>query len=258
MTKQTKKTEITPIIFTDLDDTLFQTARKMTMHPRMNDIPASYAKNSKHSWMTPVQSRLFTWLNETTRLIPVTARSTETLSRCTLPFRDFKIASNGAVILDPKGHPDPNWKERIREISYQFTAFLTMLDEFVQNQNAKNKFRHWIVREQGLDIYCCIKSNGPEAWLDDLQDGLARIIDSRFLMHRNGNNLAVIPHDITKRAAVKYLSARISIPGIPVLGIGDSLSDLPFMDACDMMIIPTGSQIHETLADRQEELAGKN
>lgn len=241
---------MTPIVFTDLDDTLFQTARKMTETPRI-DLLASRATNGSHSYMTPAQSAMFDWLNASTRLIPVTARSTGALSRCTLPFRDFRVASNGAVILQPDGKPDPEWQARTASISNTNTGFLQFLETFVAKGNTDKRLRHWIVTENGMQIYFHIKSNGDEAWLDEMQARLDEIVQGRLFLHRNGNNLAYMPAAISKKAAVDHLIRKIGPDeGFPIWGMGDSLTDLPFMESCQMMVIPTGSQAHKTFQER--------
>lgn len=240
----------TPIIFSDLDDTIFQTARKMATPPSPDAVPASRALNGSHSYMTHAQEVMFNWLNDTTRFVPVTARSTEALSRCALPFRDYQVASNGAVILDHQGLVDQIWMDRTRGISDGLAGTMSLLQDFVSDRNTDDRFRHWIVREEGCDVYYCVKSNGEEAWLDDLQVKLTEISGDLFLVHRNGNNLSLTPRAISKRAAVEYLIDKIGEVGAPIWGMGDSLTDLPFMEACQMMVIPTGSQAHKIFEKR--------
>lgn len=239
-----------PIVFTDLDDTIFQTARKMKTHPSNPDAPASWANNGSHSYMTPAQEEMFGWLNGSTRLIPVTARSTEALSRCTLPFKDYKVASNGAVILLPNGSVDQVWMDRTRDISGQLSGAMSLMEEFVSDRNEDHNFRHWIVQEEGCDIYYCVKSNGQEGWLNDLQVELTSLSKGLFLVHRNGNNLSFTPNGISKKVAVDYLIEKIGEDGLPIWGMGDSATDLPFMESCEMMVIPTGSQAHKIFEKR--------
>lgn len=239
-----------PIVFTDLDDTVFQTARKMDTPPADPNAPASWANNGSHSYMTRAQEKMFGWLNSTTRLIPVTARSTEALSRCTLPFTDYQVASNGAIILMPDGSVDQVWMDRTREISNQLSGMMSLLEDFVSDRNEDQNFRHWIVQEEGCDIYYCVKSNGQESWLDGLQEKLTSLSNGLFLVHRNGNNLSLTPKDISKKAAVDYLIEKIGEDGLPIWGMGDSTTDLPFMESCQMMVIPTGSQAHKIFEKR--------
>ncbi|MEM9756637.1 MAG: trehalose phosphatase, partial [Pseudomonadota bacterium] len=174
-----------PIVFTDLDGTLFQTARKMP-GDATNAHLAAEAKNGQHSYMTPAQEALVAWLNATTRLVPVTARSTEALARCTIVFRDWRVAANGAIILDPAGAPDPDWGTHIAQISRDWAPTLAGLEAKVAAGNGDGKLRHWIVREDGLPIYYCVKSNGDERWLDDVADELRSVAGLGLDVHRNG------------------------------------------------------------------------
>jgi hydroxymethylpyrimidine pyrophosphatase-like HAD family hydrolase len=236
----------TPIIFSDLDDTIFQTARKMDPRPSEDANPASFANNGSHSYMNAAQDKMFTWLNDTTRFIPVTARSTDALSRCTLPFKDYQVASNGAVILEPNGDIDYTWMHRTESISEEMSGMLMLLHDFVEERNKNEELRHWIVREVGMPIYYCVKSNTGEEKLDAIEGKLRDIANGAFLVHRNGNNISMTPSEISKRAAVEYLIEKIGTAGSPIWGMGDSLTDLPFMEACQMMVIPTDSQAHKS------------
>ena len=65
---------------------------------------------------------------------------------------------------------------------------------------------------------------------------------SDFTHHRNGNNLSFTPKGISKKLAVEHLDEVIGGDAMR-LGMGDSLTDLPFMRSCHMMMIPPGSQI---------------
>lgn len=248
-----------PLIFSDLDDTLFQTERKMADMPPI-DFLASTSGNGSHSYMTQAQKAAFDWLAGSARLIPVTARSTETLENCHLPFTDYRVASNGAVIIEPDGQPDQGWLSRTREISKAWTGLMIQMEAIVDVHDMDGLVRHWIVREFGMPVYLCVKSNGPEERLDDFQNLLADFLSEEgclpFLTHRNGNNLSFTPDPISKKAAVEYLIGKLDPEGlIPVWGMGDSLTDIPFMSACQMMVMPMGSQVQKALP--QKEFQGK-
>jgi len=232
-----------PVLFSDLDDTLFQTARKMA-EPVCDSRLAAEATNGHHSYMTADQAAMTAWLLKATCLVPVTARSTEALSRCRIPFDSWKIASNGAVILDPDGKAELDWSHHINRLSGDFEAGLEALNAETHKLNPAGRFRHWIVREQGCPIYFCVKSNGEEAWLDDLEGGLRLLAGEDFVYHRNGNNLSFTPQGISKRAAVAHLiDIRPEIRHSIILAMGDSLTDLPFMRLASMMMMPPASQL---------------
>lgn len=232
-----------PIIFSDLDDTIFQTARKMEGGTEQATL-ASEALNGSHSYMSGSQAMMMDWLLESTQFIPVTARSTEALQRCTLPFEDYQICSNGAVILMPDGTPDMHWLSKMKREADAAAGYLNELLAFVQNETAPGRFRCWIVEEFGTGFYFCVKSNEGADRLDEIEDGLSSIAATQLVRHRNDNNLSYTPATISKRFAVEYLAQKLlSDTRVPVFGMGDSLTDLPFMATCDMLVIPRNSQI---------------
>lgn len=236
-----------PIIFSDLDDTIFQTARKMVKGSAQATL-ASEALNGSHSYMSGSQALMMDWLLESTRFIPVTARSTEALQRCKLPFEDYQICSNGAVILMPDGTPDRHWLEKMKREAEAAEKSLDDLLSFVKNVNKNHagpdRFRSWIVEEFGTGFYFCVKSNQGADILDEIEDGLSRIAVNQLVRHRNDNNLSYTPVTISKRLAVEYLAETLlKDTRLPVFGMGDSLTDLPFMATCDMLVIPRNSQI---------------
>jgi hydroxymethylpyrimidine pyrophosphatase-like HAD family hydrolase len=237
-----------PIIFSDLDDTIFQTARKMDSLPDPKRL-ASEALNGSHSYMTESQAMMMDWLLGSTRFIPVTARSTEALSRCAIPFTDYRVCSNGAVILLSDGTADRGWLEKSTQQANAAQEIFDAMIGFVAAQKPEGRFRCWTVEEFGTGFYFCVKSNEGAQALDDVEEGLCALADTRLVRHRNDNNLSFTPAGISKRLAVEYLSEKLlRVDVVPLFGMGDSLTDLPFMATCDMLVIPKKSQIsHEIL-----------
>jgi UDP-2,3-diacylglucosamine pyrophosphatase LpxH len=66
-----------------------------------------------------------------------------------------------------------------------------------------------------------------------------------YFIHRNGNNLAILPNALNKSHAVAYVTQRLREQHGDILtfGIGDSRSDARFMAACDYAIVPRGTQL---------------
>lgn len=101
-----------PVVLSDLDDTLFQTRRKMVDELALEPFRTGAVDRTLNprSFMTEEQSMLVDWLLEQAELIPVTARGTEEISRVRIPFHSWAITTHGAVILTPEGKPDEEWK----------------------------------------------------------------------------------------------------------------------------------------------------
>lgn len=234
-----------PIALVDLDDTLFQTKRKVPHLSEDDLVLASVANNGSHSYMTKTQVAFAQWLLESTLAIPVTARSSEALSRVTLPFNSYAIVSNGAVIIGPDGKPDAEWHDIVAAGLLPLDAYF---GELLDAGNAKAEelgvsIRSWKVMEGDLATYVVFKENdGDGARLQEI----APIVDKEgWVRHHNGNNLALIPPVISKRLATEFLIKRLRAehPDRPVVGYGDSVSDFSYLSLCDWWGAPGKSQM---------------
>lgn len=232
-----------PIVLADLDDTLFQTARKcpggvadgLRLMSRLNDgSPSGYA--------TAQQENLLKWLR-VGKLIPVTARSRDALSRADIEQAPAICGNGGCILLDD-GEIDPDWHDRLlakaRDAEKVDDVYAMLTGEL-----DSTAFRHWIAAENGMPQFIVIKSNRDGEALADLENKLNKVVPDGWRVHRNDNNLAYLPAWLSKRHAVRYLidKLRIDAPDAPVIGIGDSVSDVGFMDLCDFAMTPTRSQL---------------
>lgn len=239
-----------PLVFADLDDTLFQTRRKMNGNaPHRQAAVAGNGDPRKSSFMTAQQSVLFDWLNSTTELIPVTARSGDAFSRVELPFHSWAIISNGAVILGPDGTPHADWAARTQDLLHPLAD--QMQDILDQGRSAARMhdidIRSWIVTENDLATYVVFKLNEiSEVSLMGLE--ALPIHAEGWTRHFNSETLALIPPGSGKAAATDYLHQQLNPDGTrPSLGFGDSLSDLHYMRGTDILMIPSRSQIAASL-----------
>lgn len=236
------------IYLTDLDDTLF---RSLVKHPDPVGLSrVTTAKNGHHGHMNAAQTGLFAALRATGAVIPVTARSSEAFGRVHLDFGTGRaVLANGAVIRDEASVPDPEWSAHTARIGRRFDPLFTEMSALIQAEFGPTA-RSWVVTEEGASIYFCVKMNAAEE-----QAVRDRILVARELLttkldlsgmwgHMNGNNLSFTPVGISKREACAHLIERLGDRGgAPLIGLGDSLTDVPFMALCDFMMIPTGSQI---------------
>lgn len=241
-----------PLIFADLDDTLFQTKRKVPADQVAGLIEAARARDddpSKTSFMTARQQALTNWLLKTAELIPVTARSEEAYRRVQIPFASWAVVANGALILEPGGTPHAAWGARMADALAPARPHLLAL---LQAGRASAEvlsldMRSWIVSEGDLDAYVVFKLNDPDRQdgqgLEKLDFGSTGLDLSGWVHHRNGNNLALIPPGLGKRHAVAYLLKQLDPDRTrPTLGAGDSSSDLDFMGLTDFAVIPRAAQ----------------
>jgi hypothetical protein len=241
------------VLFVDLDDTLFQSRRKCPEGSEL--LPTAFlADGSAHSFMTARQQRLWGWLGgRDAVIIPTTARNRESFSRVRLAFSSWRILDYGGVILDAEGQPDPDWMARMRtQVAPGIDALQALLERaqaWIDERNLAVRLR--LIEDCGLPLYLVAKYRDERvAHLNLLQRELIEpwvaAQDGTQRLHRNDNNLAVLPQYLDKAFAVRHLIERLSADWgeILTIGIGDSLIDAPFMAECDYAITPRGTQLH--------------
>lgn len=243
-----------PLVFADLDDTLFQTARKMK-----EGCPRRTATLDVHGqpngFMSPVQSGFVQWLLACADVVPVTARSVEAYGRVRLPFSHGAICSHGGVLLGVDGAPDRDWHALMSDTLAAGQDRLPSLCDTALAIGRDRGFsvRGWVVSEEGLHLYAVIKQNGSD---DAVLAAILSEVRSRGLLkgmhvHSNGNNLAFLPEGLDKGRAVReWLRRDREVNGErPVLGFGDSLTDLEFMKECHFWGTPSRGQLAQAVEE---------
>ncbi len=284
-------------VFTDLDDTLFQTRRKcrlpdsaldtapdVALHAALDAAPNTAADMTPDSvpaaapeaesggkqgaalrvggvsrsgeplsFLLPHQQALFDLLDAHARIIPVTARNRDAFSRVRLPFRHGAVLNYGGTILTPEGGPDSAWDARMRPLLEDARPFLeaalARMREIMAREGLDCAARLVCDEDSGLPFYALAKQ--PQGRVGELR-ALGDALEQEFLpgragrLHRNDNNLAVIPDALNKAHAVRrFIDTRIRPLGeaYMTLGMGDSLEDLAFMQVCDYSLVPQRTQI---------------
>jgi hydroxymethylpyrimidine pyrophosphatase-like HAD family hydrolase len=107
-----------------------------------------------------------------------------------------------------------------------------------------------LVEDFGTPFYIVVKDpcKLPERLLPVERDVVAPWIaagNMNYFIHRNGNNLAILPTALNKAHAVAWVTDRLRAEhgDIITFGMGDSLSDARFMAACDYAIVPGRTQL---------------
>ncbi len=240
---------IRAIAFVDLDDTLFQTLGKCPAdiaHDRLT--PLGFTKDGEAlSYATPRQMRFLEWLAETTLLVPVTARSLDALRRVRIEYK-AAVCAHGGVILNDEGQVDAGWAMEIGAKAAAHVSELTRFTDAIvaEAQRIGVPINARVLTEDGMPLYVLAKhANADAAALNRVVDAAVPSLPPGWTDHRNGNNIALMPPYLGKRHAVARLLPvlRARYPDAPVLGIGDSITDAPFMAACDYAMLPTGSQL---------------
>ena len=235
------------IALVDLDDTLFQTLGKCPEDvPAESLAPIGYARDGEPlSYATPRQLAFLSWLSDSTLLVPVTARSRDALDRVRIAWTRG-ICAHGGVVVDPAGRTDPVWRSRMAAEADAHGETLAGLARRVEAEARGAALRIRILEEEGLPLYLLVKHDtGDAAALGAVIDRVVPQVPPGWTVHGNGNNAALLPPFLGKQHAVAYLipELRREYPDTPIIGIGDSLTDAPFMALCDYAMMPTRSQL---------------
>jgi len=258
-------TIIKPYALMDLDDTLFQTQRKIdawnlpTSEPT-NLVCASVNKQGEPlSFMTQRQATMFNWLLASTELIVVTARDTSEIQRVKLTFNSWQVLTHGAVIKQPGGSSQLDWQAQMHERLEPLQATLTELINTIEQLNTeydgqlKLAIHSDTFLERDLVIYLAVKHTQKDhkalATLAKRLPELLPELAKHFYIHVNANNLAILPHCVHKRHAVQFLLEQCLDNQRPSFGFGDSLADLPFLQLLDWYGTPNHGQLHDKFSE---------
>jgi len=242
-----------PVVFVDLDDTLFSSSHKHVAAgtPEPWESAAVDRAGEPLSFMGPKQARMLRWLMRQAVLVPTTGRNAAALDRVRLPAlaegRCHAICSFGGLIRQPDGQPEPRWHRHIQPLAEQHAH---ELHRFVATalalaESHRVDVRAKVVGEQDLPLYVSVKHNASDAAaLARLAEHLhAALPGATWRLHLNDTQLAVMPPHLDKTHAVRHFVQHLADRPAFTLGIGDSLSDLGFLAACDYAMMPQGSQI---------------
>jgi len=256
---------IKPYALMDLDDTLFQTQRKIdswdlpTTEPESLVCATVNKQDEPLSFMSQRQAIFFNWLLASTELIVVTARDRSEIKRVKLPFDSWQVLTHGAIILTSDGALLSSWQQHMYNQLAPLQDKLTKLSQLFAS-HSQSEQSHLVFTphidsfnngstDEELTIYLAIKhAQKDHQALVDLAEKLPTLIrdfDQDFYVHVNANNLAILPHAAHKRHAVQFLLEHHLDHQRPSFGFGDSLADLPFLQLLDWYGMPNHGQLHE-------------
>lgn len=248
-----------PYALMDLDDTLFQTLRKIEAW-QLPSHALTVATVNKHgeplSFFTAKQVQFFNWLYHSTELIAVTARDTVEIGRVKLPFTSWQILTHGAVIHQPDGQILASWQSLMARQLVPLQALFAQVIERLQSQAQLTITPHvedFLIDNQAcqLRVYVAIKHQLKDHQaLLELADSLPSLLGTvgeAFYVHVNANNLAILPHVVNKHHAVRFLLEQHLDSERACFGFGDSLADLGFLQLLDWYGTPKRGQLHEAI-----------
>jgi len=245
------------VAFVDLDDTLFSSLHKQGEEAGLE--PAALLRDgSIISYSSPQQRALTQWIFKSDLVVPVTARTAEAFNRVLLKFNGYAVVSHGATILAPGQTTDHVWTERVdRALETELQVLVVLHQKLEAEHGGEGRLHVRVAGEPGRPAYLMAKNPAkdpaPVHQASEMCVAPWVAANPGYTHHLNGNNLAVLPPSIGKRAAVAYLIEKLKAEhgDIFVVGAGDSLTDAPFLSLCHAALIPTKSQIWGGLQDFQ-------
>ncbi len=241
------------LVLLDLDNTIFQSKRK-SRNPSADELQcAAINLDGEPICFTDFRQRsLLDMLHRSSTVIPVTARTSESLQRVSLVFDSYAVVSHGAVLLQPDRSPCAAWSEQVRQ---QLELISPNMKEIYEdwckiNRDLALGLHVTLIRDQGLEPYVLVKHpNRDLSKIDTLMQATQENFPfDQFQLSLNDNNLAAIPRCVDKVNAVDFLlETYFNDEPRLIVGAGDSLSDLPFLRICDFALIPQSSQLLQTL-----------
>lgn len=245
-------TALHKVLFVDLDDTLFCSDRKHPPTPEC--VPLAFLKDGQPiSYASAAQQSVLQLLQQTMEVVPVTARNLNAFGRVRIDFSSAAILNYGGTVLEADGQLDAEWLERSQRASADTQDALAALEHslLAHCESAGLALSVRTISDHGVAFYIVIKS--PTGRLQDIDAIAAHCADvcehdpalAGFRLHRNGNNVALLPPWLDKSHAVAYVKHKLEQrhPGVVTFGMGDSLVDLAFMNECQYLIVPAASQI---------------
>ncbi len=236
------------VTFLDLDDTLLQTAGKC--RPGDDVEPVAWRINGEPlSFMSTKQKAFLMGMKSLGEIVFVTARNTDSVSRIRLPVRAWWITSFGAVIHDPDGSPDHEYNQIIKNDLQPLSSLLHQFRLDLEKESQDPDVHIRVIGDDGLDVYVVAKqTRGVASSLDNLEKFSREHLPSVFLIHRNGNNLAILPKVARKERAVRHLmDVEFNTSEWTSIGVGDSETDAAFIACCDWRVIPSNTQLANKL-----------
>lgn len=260
------------VVFADLDDTLFQTLRKLPDYQANSTALVAATRNTKgepHSYSTPAQWQMLKLLLDSGAcLIPVTGRNVTAYQRLDFwqsspppnawphsfarwPFDSWQVLDHGLTLLSANGEPELTWQAQVNQHLAPLQERLQQLGEQLRPQaealgcrlslhtNASGQPFMWVIKHP---------SAAPEPLRQLQQAWHHALADSDDLqVIANSNNLSLLPRHVGKAQAVNYLRQHYFANSLLTVGLGDSISDLPFLQEVDFAITPSKGQLLRAL-----------
>lgn len=248
-----------PTVFLDLDDTLFQSRRKLKEFAGLDNeqidrlaTGACGPDGTPNAFQLPHQQSFSKWLFESCEIIPTTCRSLEQFHRAHLPRTEFAIVHCGAVILK-QGQVDSQWQAimnaRLAPIQEPLRDALGIAEQKLAcRENPIVRFgtcnnAHFFVNAKDRTGDASLINELALELQSSQWAKIGRVI-------QQDANLYFIPQCVDKRHAAEHLLQTELTTSTCTIGVGDSELDAGFLDLCDFAILPQNSELWSCIAHR--------
>ena len=252
------------VFFSDLDDTLVQSTHKIQNAVEYKKISTNRSGEYIGS-STSYQLKMMERMSRDAITIPVTGRNKAALDRFEKEWSSYQIVSHGAVVLNQEGQLDKEWEASIQdevlESNWLLANVSEKLHELKETNHSDAEIR--IIQDMGITCYLCVKGKKAdsdiEPFIEALKEHMSNTKEvSQWRIHANGRNLAFLPPYANKARAVRFVKEKLNLTiNDLTIGLGDSMSDLQFMNECHLWITPTQGQINEFLNKQDQSGAIK-
>lgn len=283
-----------PIVyFSDLDHTLFQS---LASDARGVTPMAVNGKGEDHSYARRDQQALFAQMIETGIVVPVTARSHEQLERVkgfvTGRAYDLALTDLGASLLvrdnngDGQWHAVSAWTEHYLPMVNPHIRRLTKdyetIEDWIRNSDLAGQVHIDLIQlgKLHLPLYIVLTVNAD---VESLAEKVAQVrhrfaepiarATGKYGIHETEGQICLWPTFVSKGMAVQRLQVALreglgdprfdrardflSLEGAVTFGVGDSTTDIEFMQHADFMIVPKKAQISCLLDAQVATMLGK-
>ena len=213
----------------DLDNTLIY-SYKHDIGP--DAVCAEVYEGRQVSFMTRRSRALLAEVGRSLHFVPVTTRSVKQYGR--IRFGEtgsprLALAANGGVLL-VDGASDPGWYADSQRLIAPAEPALRQAEAVLERDPARTLD---VRRVDGLFVFT--KSADVPATLARLRDALDL---THVALFQNGVKVYAVPRMLDKGSGVRRLRRRF--PAARVFAAGDSLFDLPLLEAADTAFYPAG------------------
>lgn len=226
------------IFATDLDRSLMFSSK--FLEEGMKSVCIETLEGKEISYMLEESLNLLDKVKGTSGLgfIPVTTRSVEQYKRVSsIQDCEYAITTNGGVILH-KGKKYDKWEKHIKEVMLKYADVFNSIPDIV------SPFKYAFEKEMRCvdGVFYYVKMNDNPRDIEEFLDFLDKTLDKNIWSYTlQGLKLYIIPNEISKENALKFLAKELNCKYL--MACGDGKLDKDFLQIADKVFIPKGSEV---------------